>query len=102
MKTMKTVLSRLLPVLVCCQLLHAQGDEPPPGPSTDSLREAAKGGDPAAQYQLANRLLDGKARSPQAQRIISEAEAELQLLVRRLQFDDHAAERPEFQEGKKK
>ncbi len=45
-----------------------------------TVREAAKGHNSAAQAQLAARLLNGKARSPQASRLLQDAENEIREL----------------------
>ena len=38
------------------------------------IRRAAKDGNPSAQYQLAVRLLDGKARSEEVSKVLEDAE----------------------------
>lgn len=46
----------------------------------EAVREAAKSNDPAAQVELARRLLSGEARSPEATRVLETQEREVRVL----------------------
>lgn len=62
-------------LILCCKFLQAQDDGSAQKPSVETLRESAKGGNAADQYELAKRLLNGQARSPQAVRLLADGDA---------------------------
>jgi TPR repeat protein len=103
--TTLTAVALLGATLLSCQVLNAQDEKAAQQIPTDvltRLREGAKAGNAADQYQLAKYTLSGQARSPQVSRLLADAEWDLSRLSLRVQGYPPMDEEPGAQQAREK